>query len=55
LPEASKILKATLGTVYPGLCEDWIERVQMVNKYSKAVAKSGNIGSGSDNYQEGGF
>lgn len=55
LPEASKILKSTLGSVYPGLCEDWIERVQRVNKYGKAVPKSGNIGSGSDNYQEGGF
>jgi hypothetical protein len=55
LPEASKILKSTLGSVYPGLCEDWIERVQRENKYSKAISKSGNMGSGSDDYKEGEF
>ena len=55
LPEASKILKSTLGTVYPKVAEDWIKRVQRENKYSKAISKSGNMGSGSDDYKEGGF
>jgi len=55
LPEASKILQSTFGSVYPDLAERSIERVQRENVYGKAIAKSAGAGAGSETFGEGEF
>ena len=55
LPEASKIVRSTFGSIYPDLADRYMERVQRENEYKTTTSGSGGMGSGNTEFEEGAF